>query len=286
MPLTRKGRFLAAVRRNDVARVEKYLDKGFPVEFETLAGRNALIYAVIDGHREMAEMLIRRGANFSRQYYHYLLGDGRNETLLHIAAELGRKEIVDLLLAHDKYDHSLVNRMDSGRNTALHLAAARGHLDIVKTLLDHGFDPAQKGANGRTPAGFAHQGGHAQVLELINAATAKAAQRPAPPPEPPKPPAQQWKLVSPDSVAHVSEMPDIGYRLTDLFNFSSGERIRIVNNLKTKADSVETASFSSLPDAQVEEALAALVKLGGNGDLHLRGKVARPARLSPPDARP
>jgi hypothetical protein len=234
-------------------------------------------------------MLIRRGANFSRQYYHYLLGDARNETLLHVAAELGRKDIVELLLAQDKYDHSLKDRPDSSRNTALHLAAARGHADIVRLLLDEGFDPAQKGANGRTPAGYAHQGGNREVLDLLNAAVLKkAAPRPAPAaPEPPPPAGPQWKLVSPHSVAQVSEMADIGYRLTDIFNFASGERIRVLNNLKTKADSVETAPFADLPTAKIEEAQAALTRLGGAAaEGLLRGKIAKPARLAPPDSRP
>src|SRR5262245_49258777 len=111
MAITRKGRFLNAVRRNDIKKVGKFLDDGFPVDYETWGGENALLLAVIFGHKEMAEMLIRRGANFSRYHGHFLLGsEGRQDTLLHIAAERGHKDIVLMLLEHDKYDHAFVNK--------------------------------------------------------------------------------------------------------------------------------------------------------------------------------
>ncbi|MEZ0260787.1 MAG: ankyrin repeat domain-containing protein [Alphaproteobacteria bacterium] len=284
MAITRKGRFLNAVRRNDVKKVEKFLDAGFPVEFETWSGNNALLFAVIDGHKEMTEMLIRRGAKFGRYYGHYALGDdGRQDTLLHIAAELGHKEIVLLLLEHDKYDKSLINRVDGKKNTALHLAAAQGHAEITSILLDHGFDPSLKGENGKTPTGFAFQGRHEAVIGLLDEAQKKRAAQAPPPPKDPTPKAE-WKLVSEHSVAHVSEMPDIGYKLADVFNFETHERIRIVNNLKTKADHIETTGFSELPDRkQVDDARAALVRLGGTAGEEPNEKAIPKARLTPPD---
>lgn len=285
MAITRKGRFLNAVRRNDVKKVEKFLDSGFPIEFETWSGNNALLFAVIDGHKEMTEMLIRRGAKFARYYGHYALGeDGRQDTLLHIAAELGHKDIVLLLLEHDKYDKSFINKVDGKRNTALHLAAGQGHAEIVSILIDHGFDPTIRGESGKTPMGFAHQGRHEDVIALLAAAQKKLAALAPPPPKEPAPKAE-WKLVSEHSVAHVSEMPDIGYKLSDVFNFETRERIRIVNNLKTKADHIETTAFSELPDRkQLEDAHAALVRLGGVADESALNEKAIPkARLAPPD---
>ncbi|TAL28226.1 MAG: ankyrin repeat domain-containing protein [Alphaproteobacteria bacterium] len=285
MAITRKGRFLNAVRRNDVKKVEKFLDAGFPIEFETWSGNNALLFAVIDGHKEMTEMLIRRGANFARYYGHFALGEnGRQDTLLHIAAELGHKDIVLLLLEHDKYDKSLINKIDGRKNTALHLAAAHGRAEIVNILLDHGFDPNIKGESGKTPMGFAHQGRHEVVIGLLADAQKKLAAS-APPPPKEAAPRAEWKLVSEHSVAHVSEMPDIGYKLADVFNFETRERIRIVNNLKTKADHIETMAFSELPDRkQLDDARAALVRLGGAADESALHEKAIPrARLAPPE---
>ena len=284
MAITRKGRFLNAVRRNDVKKVEKFLDSGFPVEFETWSGNNALLFAVIDGHKEMTEMLIRRGAKFGRYYGHYALGDdARQETLLHIAAELGHKEIVLLLLEHDKYDKSLINRVDGRKNTALHLAAAQGRAEIVSILLDHGFDPSLKGENGKTPTGFAYQGRHDVVIGLLDEAQKKLAAQAPQPPQPKEPPKAEWKLVSEHSVAHVSEMTDIGYKLADVFNFATRERIRIINNLKTKADQIETTSFMDLSDRkQLDDARAALERLGGTVGEEPNERAIPKARLTPP----
>ena len=286
MAITRKGRFLNAVRRNDIKKVEKFLDAGFPVEWESWGGENALLIAVIAGHKDMTEMLIRRGANFARYYGHYLLSETcRQDTLMHIAAERGHKDIVELLFDHDKYDRSLVNKPDSNKNTALHLAAAQGHIDIVNLLIAHGFDPTTKGENGKTPLGFAHQGRHESVVTLLSALQKKAEEKPAPPPVKEPVPVVEWKLVSSQSVVHVSEMNDIGYKLTDVFNFQSRERIRIINNLKTKADHIETTAFSELADQkQIGDAYAALLRLGGTpDDSFLNDKAVPRAKLAPPD---
>ena len=284
MAITRKGRFLNAVRRNDIKKVGKFLDGGFPVEYESWGGNNALLIAVIHGHKDMADMLIRRGANFSRYYGHFLLSEaGRQDTLLHVAAERGHKDIVLMLLEHDKYDRSLINKIDGKKNTALHLAAAQGHTDIVNILIDHGFDPLAKGDNGKTPLGFAHQGRHENIVAILSDLQKKAEAQPAPPLKAAAP-APEWKLVSAHSVAHVSEMGDIGYKLADVFNFESRERIRIINNLKTKADHIETTPFSELPDQkQIADAHAALVRLGGKPDADFRQEKAVPrAKLAPP----
>ncbi len=289
MAITRKGRFLNAVRRNDLKKVGKFLDDGFPIEYESWGGSNALLIAVISGHKDMVEMLIRRGANFTRYYGHYLIADtARQDTLLHLAAHFGHKDIVLLLLEHDKYDRSLIDKIDGRRNTALHLAAAQGHEEIVRILMDQGFDPLAKGENGKTALGFAHQGGHEKIVALLAGVQKKLEEKPAPPP--PKketpPPAPEWKLASSKSVAHVSEMPEVGYKLSDIFNFETRERIRIVYNLKTKADHIETTPFAELPDQkQLGEAYAALVRLGGAADESFltETKAAPRARLAPPE---
>ena len=84
------------------------------------------------------------------------------------------------------------------------------------------------------------------------------------------------------AVALLSTMDEFGYKITDVFNFASRERIRIVNNLKTRADNVETTPFDNLADrTQVEEAYKFLIALGGRADAASLGNKKKP-NLPPP----
>jgi len=285
MALTQKGRMFAAVERGDINKVRRMLDNGYNPDEAKWSGKCALLLAVIHNKPAIAELLIERGATFSGYYYHSEFGDSRHETLLHIAAELGHKDIVKLLIAHDRYDRSFIDKPDTNRNSALHLAAAKGHAEIAQILVDYGFDPVLKGANGKLPIGYAHQGKHDALVDLLTVLQKRAEQLKNPPkaiePAPaPKPADDSWKLVNAQSVAHLSGMDALGYKITDVFNFASRERIRIVNNLKTRADNVETTSFDDLRDnAQVQEAFAKLKELGGNAD---EPAAKKPRGLNPP----
>jgi hypothetical protein len=83
----------------------------------------------------------------------------------------------------------------------------------------------------------------------------------------------------------ISKRADIGYKRADVFNFQTRERSRIDNNLKTRADHVETTGFSELSDRkQIEDAHAALVRLGGTADEDvLKEKAIPKMRLTPPE---
>ncbi|HYD18672.1 MAG TPA: ankyrin repeat domain-containing protein [Patescibacteria group bacterium] len=284
MPLTAKGKIFKAVRKNDIRTVTRLLDHGYNPNTAYWDGDSALLMAAYLGRPEIFEVLVARGADPFGQHHHQEMTTGIWQTLLHVAAANGHKQIVDFLLEGDKYDKALINRIDNNRNTALHLAAAGGHLEIVRTLLAHGFDPAMTGANGKLAVGFAFQGKHAAVVELLQAHKKPATPQPAPPLEKkPEPAASDWKLLNPDTVARVCDVGGVGYKITDVFNFAAGERIRIVNNLKTKADHVETTPFSNLSDRrQLEEAFDALQALGGKADAKALGDKAKP-RLPPPE---
>lgn len=293
MRFTKKGRMRQAIARDDIAAVTRLLDAGFSLGDDSLLGRGnqAVLQAACAGRRDILELFIRRGADFVTVYNDDALTGGQWQTLLHVAAARGHKDVAALLLDSDRYDNALLNRPDSAHNTALHCAAAAGHGDIVRLLLDRGFNPDQKGANGKLPIGLASQGGHAGIVGMLEAQKA-AKETPAPAVPPPQPSGERWRLVSPDSVSRTDELggelKDEGYRITDLFNFASRERIRIVHNLKTRADAVETVAFDDLRDArQVQDAFAALQRLGGKaGPAALETMPGKPRRLPPPAPAP
>lgn len=278
MNLTKHERMYAAINRGDAKAVQKFLDKGFDVNDETWSGMTPLLAAVAAGKVEVAGLLIARGANFAKYYHHWETTGQRHATLAHIAAERGHKDMLLMLLERDKYDRTFINKIDGHHNTALHCAALAGHKEIVEILLKHGFDPDKKGANDKLAIGYAFQGKHQDVVDLLSSLKKpdpKAAAAPAPPPK--------WKKVSDSSVATVSSMPDLGYQITEVFNFVSRERIRIVNNLKTKADNIETTPFDSLADRrQIDEAYAALKSLGGDAPETVSTKPRLPTRERKP----
>jgi ankyrin repeat protein len=73
-------------------------------------------------------------------------------TPLHVAAEDGNAEVVQVLLAAgaDPMAHS-----DLGGETPLHFAAQSGSVDAVTAMLDKGADPNVRSTSGQTPLMFA-----------------------------------------------------------------------------------------------------------------------------------
>jgi ankyrin repeat protein len=277
MNLTKHERMYAAINRGDAKAVQKFIDRGFDVNDETWSGMSPLLAAVAAGKVEVAELLIRQGADFAKYYHHWETTGQRHATLAHIAAERGDKDMLLMLLERDKYDRTFINKVDGHRNTALHCAALAGHKEIIEVLLAHGFDPAIKGANDKLAIGYAFQGKHQDVVDLLS-----SIKKPEPKVVAPPPPAK-WKKVSDSSIATVSAMPELGYQITEVFNFVSRERIRIVNNLKTRADNIETTPFDNLADRrQLEEAYAALKELGGDAPAAMSAKP----RLHAPERKP
>lgn len=277
MNLTKHERMYAAINRGDAKAVQKFIDRGFDINEETWSGMTPLLAAVAAGKVEVAELLIKQGADFAKYYHHYETTHQRHATLLHIAAERGYKDMVLMLLERDKYDRTFINKVDGHRNTALHCAALAGHKEIIEVLLAHGFDPAIKGANDKLAIGYAFQGKHQDVVDLLSSIKKPESKAvvSAPPPK--------WKKVSDSSIATVASMPELGYQITEVFNFVSRERIRIVNNLKTKADNIETTPFDSLADRrQLDEAYAALKSLGGDAPAVSSAKP----RLHAPERKP
>ena len=98
------------------------------------------------------------------------LGDGynvnakneQNRTPLHIAAWLGHREIVSLLITKG----AIIDARDNDNYTPLHKAAYE-HKEILKLLIDNGADIKAKSRNGYTPLHNASLRGHNDNVELL-----------------------------------------------------------------------------------------------------------------------
>ena len=134
------------------------------------AQSGALRAAIVAGRMDTTDLLLRLGAPVNK---------GEHEKPIHIASQLGRKEIVRLLL---QYGAILTSRTDSG-NTALHLASEAGHLSLVKYLVEEERDYLSAlNSENETPLHLAARNGRDYLVTYfvgkgcnINAATANGA---------------------------------------------------------------------------------------------------------------
>jgi len=91
------------------------------------------------------------------------------ETALHIAAELGKVDVVEALLATDKREINAleINAMDNAGRTPLHSAAERGRSEVVKLLLAAGADRDAQNHSQETPMHLAARIGQVEVVKLL-----------------------------------------------------------------------------------------------------------------------
>jgi ankyrin repeat protein len=240
--------------------------------------RRAVLYWAADrGRSDVVELLLQKGANpegdretdtpLQRAVAHgsyaaakALLDAGANPNVkseyrdspLFSAASHGSGDMIQALVEKG----ADVNAQNSTGNTVLHIVASKGHANIVRYLLDHGADPKIENANMNTAADVAEKD-YPRIAEMIRGKDAPAA-LPAPKAD------TSWSLTDAHEVARVKDKDLIGYRVTEIFNFSSRLYTQIAQNLKTGAESQSVKHFGEIDDGQaVEAAREALVKLGG-----------------------
>ena len=81
-------------------------------------------------------------------------------TPLHLAAENGRVDFVQMLLEHG----AAINAPADGGETPLHWASKKGQVDVVRLLLEHGADPNIPDRDGETPSDLASR---REIVQLL-----------------------------------------------------------------------------------------------------------------------
>jgi ankyrin repeat protein len=119
--------------------------------------RTALVAAAGNGHIELVQLLLARGADPRARR-------SSGAHALDSAAQEGHLAVVDLLIAHDA---RLLDLPGAGERTALMAAASAGRLDVVQRLLSLGADPRLRESEGTQALDWAAQNGHRAVADAL-----------------------------------------------------------------------------------------------------------------------
>ncbi|KAJ5188138.1 hypothetical protein N7491_004463 [Penicillium cf. griseofulvum] len=130
------------------------LDRGANINASGGRYGNALQAASSRGHKEVVQILLDRGANVNAS-------GGRHGNALQAASSGGHKEVVQILLERGSNItyHQLVN--------ALEAASSRGHKEVVQVLLDCGANVNTQDGQYSNALEAASSGGHKEVVQML-----------------------------------------------------------------------------------------------------------------------
>ena len=137
-------------------KVKELVEKGADVNAKNIWEITALMWASINGHKEVAEFLVERGADVNIK--------GKDErTALMLASSNGHKEVVELLVAKG----ADVNQKDYDGYTALMTAVRNKDKEMAELLILNGADIEGKLGEGVTLLMFASRFGYKEIVELL-----------------------------------------------------------------------------------------------------------------------
>lgn len=157
---------LQAAAKGDIHFVRLHLSCGAPVDAVDESGKTGLHLAAQHGRKDVIDVLVAAGANVDAR-------DQRDRTPLHLAADASEEEALSALLAH----RASANARDTYGETALHSVAAAGKTGLVRKMVSAGADVDASSGTGKTPLNAAVCGGKSETVKaLLQAGAAVSAQ--------------------------------------------------------------------------------------------------------------
>ncbi|KAH8204346.1 hypothetical protein TruAng_001509 [Truncatella angustata] len=146
----------AASRNGHKEIVELLLEKGAEINIQSGQFETALQAASYIGHKEIVELLLEKGAEVNIQ-------SGKSETALQAASRNGHKEIVELLLEKG----AEINIQSGHYGTALQAASCTCHKEIVELLLEKGAEVNIQSGYYGTALQAVSRNGHKEIVRLL-----------------------------------------------------------------------------------------------------------------------
>mmetsp|Transcript_22082 Transcript_22082/g.56711 ORF Transcript_22082/g.56711 Transcript_22082/m.56711 type:complete len:398 (-) Transcript_22082:246-1439(-) len=137
------------------------VNAGIDIDYMDKRGKTALFTAAEYGRPEICNWLIANGSDIN-----WLSNEW--QTVLHQALTSNKPEVVRLLLS-DQHVHKLddINALDSQGRTPLHIASFKAEPDVVQLLLDLGANPHLADDNKITPIQLAERTGKRDTAALL-----------------------------------------------------------------------------------------------------------------------
>ena len=152
------GPFFHAAASGCLPVILKMLPDESDINRRSALGITALMYAVHNGHTEVARILIENGADVNAAGRHIW-------TSLHQAVWAGHSKLIGMLVENG----AELEARDNDERTPLLLAAQRGCVDEVRELVNAGADIDVEDEEKRGVEDFARAAHHIEILEFMKA---------------------------------------------------------------------------------------------------------------------
>ncbi|XP_071115609.1 ankyrin repeat domain-containing protein 50-like [Haliotis cracherodii] len=148
----------SACMGGDVEMVKYVLSRDMlDIDGKVRCGRTPMMLAAENGHRELVELLVSKGA-------HVIYVDDRRDNILHCACRGGHVEVVKYVLSQDMVG---INSRGWKERTPIMLAAVNGHKDVVELLVSEGADTSLLSKKRYSLLHCACRGGHVEVVKYV-----------------------------------------------------------------------------------------------------------------------
>lgn len=243
------NKLFKALSARDMDKTREALDAGAAIEAK--GHWSWAFHAVNNKFPEALPLLIERGCPVDMPGpYGY--------TPLRMACAGGQVAAAKLLLEKG----AQIDHPDENGFTPLHGAAQAGKMDMIVFLIDAGADMNARDRHMNTAADVANKQ-YPRIAEYLWEKMGVETSAVAPASE------DGWHVTGENEIAHVSSKPAIGYRMTEVFNFSAKIYTHIAENTRTHAESNSVKTFDELAGSLIlEQAFEAFRARGGKADAH------------------